>query len=741
MHNYYKIFIVLVLLCGSGQIFAQQRAVHPNLILTGEGVQEIKAALGNLSLLDRKVAELEKSVNERLSQPVEVPVPKDAGGGYTHEVHKENYRTMYEAGVLYQLSGDTRYADYVKNVLLQYADLYPGLSLHPAGKEQSPGKLFWQSLNECVWLVYSIQAYDAVKPYLSNEEVHKIEMNLFREVAHFLSEGSAATFNKIHNHGTWAVAAVGMTGYVLNEQELVEKALYSLQKNGKGGFLAQLDQLFSPDGYYTEGPYYQRYALMPFVVFARAIENNEPERKIFEYRDGIILKAIHTAIQLTYDGKFLPFNDALKEKDLRTVELVYATNIAYAITGDNSLLDIADYQQDIILSEEGLAVARRLHEGKKEPYPFISKEFTDGTLGEDGAVGILRSGMGNGHQALVMKYTSQGMGHGHYDKLHWMFYDNHLEIVQDYGAARFLNIEAKEGGHYLPENTSWAKQTISHNTVVVDEESHFRGDYELAMQKSPDSRFFELPGGGMQIMSAEIEEVYPGVNFMRTMAMVDDETFGYPIVIDVFELMSEESHQYDLPLYFQGHIMDSNMEPVKTDKLEPLGQQNGYQHLWLLGRGKPTKGQARITWLSGNRFYTYTTLADANTEVLFTHIGANDPSFNLRNEPGLIIRQQGAADHTFVSVLEPHGEFNAKDEYTRQSATQIRSLKLERRGNELLVLIETKAGERRVLGLSRELSAETAHSLELDSEQINWKGPYGYRKIGAVAEARAKDGK
>ena len=29
--------------------------------------------------------------------PMVVPLPKDAGGGYTHEQHKKNYTNMYEA--------------------------------------------------------------------------------------------------------------------------------------------------------------------------------------------------------------------------------------------------------------------------------------------------------------------------------------------------------------------------------------------------------------------------------------------------------------------------------------------------------------------------------------------------------------------------------------------------------------------------------------------------------------------
>ncbi|MFP3831112.1 hypothetical protein, partial [Pseudomonas sp. SIMBA_021] len=60
-----------------------------------------------------------------------------------------------------------------------------------------------------------------------------------------------------------------MAGYVLDEPEWVEKSLYDLDKSGKGGFIKQLEMLFSPQGYYNEGPYYQRFALLPFVTFAK----------------------------------------------------------------------------------------------------------------------------------------------------------------------------------------------------------------------------------------------------------------------------------------------------------------------------------------------------------------------------------------------------------------------------------------------------------------------------------------
>jgi hypothetical protein len=95
---------------------------------------------------------------------------------------------------------------------------------------------------------------------------------------------------------------------------LVQQALYGLDKSGEAGFLQQINQLFSPDGYYAEGPYYQRFALLPFVLFAKVIEVNDPQLKIFEYRDKALLKADRTSVQLSYNTFFLASTTPLKTK-------------------------------------------------------------------------------------------------------------------------------------------------------------------------------------------------------------------------------------------------------------------------------------------------------------------------------------------------------------------------------------------------------------------------------------------
>ena len=669
-----------------------------------------------------EIARSQKFVDMMMQAGVVVPMPKDPGGGYTHEQHKRNYKAIYEAGQLYRITGEQKYADYARDVLLAYAAIYPTLGPHPARSNQLPGKLFWQNLNDSVWLVYAIQGYAEIRDGLSEKDRALIDKDVFRAAADFLSVDSAATFNRIHNHATWATAGVGITGFVLGDDELVQRALLGTTKDGPAGFLSQTDLLFSPDGYYAEGPYYQRYALLPFVVFASKINQYAPEQKIFERRDGILLKAIRTTIQLTYDGYFFPFNDAIKDKSLNTDELYQGVAIAYAETHDAGLLSIAKYQGRTILTDDGLEVARNLAADKAEPFQFTSMVLRDGPDGDLGAVAVMRRGDSTSGQAVIAKNSSQGMGHGHFDKLSWQYYDNGSEIVTDYGAARFLNIEAKQGGRYLPENESWAKQTVAHNALVVDGKSHFDGDPTRADEFSPQQFYFNA-GDNLQVSSGGIDSAYPGVNMVRTIAMIDVPGLAHPVIADVLRASSDTPHQYDLPVHYDGHIMTAPQSLTRYNRERPvLGADNGYQHIWVDARGVVNADQALLTWIKGSRFYTWRWVPQAGSEFILAESGANDNDFNLRREPMLIQRLQNADNAVFAGLLETHGRYDGAAEQTVDSDSQIASLARTSFSGKDVLIITTRAGARVALAISYDNDPNKQHSINADGTTVRWSG-------------------
>jgi hypothetical protein len=697
-----------------------ERATGPALI-SASSASQIGAQSQQYPLFQQELERARNEVEAAIQAGIDVPTPKDPGGGYTHEQHKRNYKSIYQAGLLYRITGEQKYADFVRRLLLAYADLCPKLGPHPAAANQTAGRLFWQSLNDSVWLVHAAQGYDAVRDVVPAQDRQVIDEKVFRVMAKFLSDDSPEVFNRIHNHATWANAAVGMTGYVLRDRELVDKALLGLDQTGKAGFLKQLDLLFSPDGYYTEGPYYQRYALLPFVIFAQAIQNNQPERKIFEYRDSIVLKAIRTTLQLTYDGYFFPLNDAMPDKSLKTDELYQAVATAYQVTGDPALLSIAQWQGRVVLAPEGFAVARDIVAGKAKPFPFASQLLRDGPQGDQGALAILRAPS----QTLVMKNTAQGMGHGHFDKLNWLLYDNGNAIVTDYGSARFLNIQAKEGGRYLRENESWAKQTIAHNTLVVNERSHFDGNLKTAEQNAPKQLFF-AGQGATQLSTAEMSHAYPGVTFRRTLAQLTIPGYESPLIIDVLRGKSESPAQFDLPLHYSGHLIDVAMTVKSNVAARPvLGRDHGYQHLWVDAVGAPSSDKNYVTWLNDGRFYTYRTVPPSGAQMIFAESGANDPSFNLRREPVLIQRVANATNVTFVSLLEPHGRHDGANETTVGSQSGVRGLRHTRTADAEVVHIELESGKRVILAIADAVDGNATHSVNIAGRALTWQGHFG----------------
>ncbi len=719
---------------------------HPSLIMTKAGVEKIRAELGTVPLFDATLALVKAEVDAEIALGIDTPVPKDFSGGYTHQRHKQNFLVMQKAGALFQILEDEKYAHYVRDMLFQYEAMYKNLPVHPQTRSYARGKLFWQNLNDSNWLVYTSQAYDCIYDWLSEEERRKLEDNLFRPFADYISVESPQFFNRVHNHSTWGNAAVGLIGLVMGDDELVERALYGLQDDGlevgakdndggfikvegqKVGFLANIDEPFSPDGYYTEGPYYQRYAMYPFLIFALGLNNVKPEAEIFKHKNGVLLKGVDALLNLSdADGEFFPLNDGQKGMSYYSRELVTAVDIAYHVGGqDPRLLSIAEEQGQVLLDDAGFSVAAAIRDGKAEPFEKRSINLSDGPDGKQGGVAILR--YGDEDLTLVYKYAAQGLSHGHYDKLSFSLFEKGDEVLQDYGLARFVNIEQKGGGNYLKENTTWAKQTIAHNTITQNETSHFEGKYEVGSEHHSELQFYDDSNSDVQVVSAIEKSAYPGTLMRRTMAVIKNQSFEKPFVLDIFKLKSNKKNQYDLPFYFMGQVLQVNFEYDVPALLRALGKENGYQHLYVEGKGKPATNDTKFSWMGGNRFYTLTSATNTSDELYFTRIGANDPEFNLRRDAALMIRRKDSKGTVFASVVEAHGSYSPVSEFAVNSKSNIATLNvIYDDDNYTAVAIEDLQGDKSVFIVSNaNTSATQQHQVEIETRKHEWTGPFHY---------------
>ena len=124
---------------------------HPKLILTAQGVKDIRAQLGTIPIFDNTLKAVKEEIDAEIASGIEMPIPKDYSGGYSHDRHKRNMVVMQKAGVLYQILDDEKYAKYVKDMLMQYEAMYKTLPIHPKTRSYARGKLFWQCLNDSNW--------------------------------------------------------------------------------------------------------------------------------------------------------------------------------------------------------------------------------------------------------------------------------------------------------------------------------------------------------------------------------------------------------------------------------------------------------------------------------------------------------------------------------------------------------------------------------------------------------------
>jgi oligo-alginate lyase len=661
-------------------VFIQAQAQpHPITFFTKAEADEVKANLTTNSLLTQSYINIKKDVDEFVGKDVDVPYPKDAAGGYTHDKHKTNYTLMYNSGVLYNITKDVKYATLVKNMLLKYAALNPTLKNHPQATSTSPGRIFWQALNDANWMVYAGMAYDLVYNSLSIAERKIIEDGAFKPEVDYFTKDLKEWFDRLHNHSVWACAGVGMIGIASNNKEYIDIALKGSDKNGKSGFIAQMDNLFSPDGYYTEGPYYVRYAILPYMLFANALQNSNPSLKIFEHRNKILQKALMTCLQQTNtDGVFFPMNDALKEKDFTTNEIVNAINIAWKVYGgSDGFLTIAKKQNRVTLNSGGVRISNALTKQKNVSafYPYKTIESTDGVKGNEGGISVLRNGKGNELTSLIFKYASQGLGHGHFDRLNINLFDKGNEILADYGSARFIGIEQKYGGRYLPENTAYAAQTIAHNTIAVDEISHFEGNSDLGEKSHAQKLFSDISNSAALVVSAKEDKAYKNIGLHRTVYMLELLN-GKKLNVDIFNVTSLDEHQYDLPFQYNGQFINTSFKySANTKKQETLGTKNGYQFLWKEAEAKVMDTTIQFTFLNGSSFYTISTLIEDSAKIFFTRAGANDPNFNIRHEPSYIIRKNGS-NKSFINVIEPHGKYDAINEFSTNAYSTVKQIQL-----------------------------------------------------------------
>ncbi len=162
----------------------------------------------------------------------------------------------------------------------------------------------------------------------------------------------------------------------------------------------------------------------------------------------------------------------------------------------------------------------------------VSKEGTDlglktRNLGGYG-LAVLESGEAASRRGVCMYYGHAGGGHGHRDRL----------TIEMFAYGRPMLTDMGYPAHWLPKNSYWTSNTISHYCVVVDEAAQktvFPG-YLNTLASCP----------GVQLMDASAEKVaYPGTTsvYRRTSALIDLSPEN-SYLLDIFRVRGGRQHDW-----------------------------------------------------------------------------------------------------------------------------------------------------------------------------------------------------
>lgn len=443
-------------------------------------------------------------------------------------------------------------------ILGRYAELYPAWERHDRWGRTGflaviGGKRYCQGLDEAVGVIKLAKAWDLLAqwPGAPAGARERIERDFLRATIEAIYS-HYALYDGRNNHMTWFNAAAATVGAALGDAPMMNRAL-----NGTKGLRAQFAGSVTAEGLWYEGTLsYHFYALEAVVATAQATAacgvdlTGEPAFR----------RMYLAPLELTWPNGRLPaFNDG-DPGSIGNRRGVYAF--------------AAQRWQD---------PAFRLFADKGELPVFPSAVYRDAGLA------YLRRGAGDRAVTAILDYGTHGGHHGHPDKLNLLLYAFGREIFFDPGRLTYS----------CPEHTTWTRQSVAHNTVVIDR----------ASQAPVDGLLLSFTNGeGWDAVVAEAANVYPHARLRRALVLFDDA------LVDLFHVRATRRVTVDWLL----HALPPATPPEGFAAMPgPVFADAGYQHLTDLAR-RPEVRDLALDWPVGNGRAVRTRLfTDAPAVALF----------------------------------------------------------------------------------------------------------------------------
>ncbi|WP_208607721.1 S-layer homology domain-containing protein [Paenibacillus pectinilyticus] len=576
---------------------------------------------------------------------------EDLDAGWRFTAHTVNIEAIRNLAITYSLSGDVRYAQKAKDMLLHYAELYPSYSLQALN-----GKLYYQSLDEAVQMIELVQAYDLIEPsgLFNAAEKYNVEQNLFAPSAKTLQGYDVGK----SNWQTWHNAAIGAIGAVLEDKTLMDFSVL-----GRSGFNFQMANSVLSDGFWYEGAIgYHFYAQSALFFHAQALKSmgydlfaNANFKKTFDvtlqyaFPDlGIIngndsgkyptnLGAPGRVVPMDYEGVYAQYDDAVYGALLNKLYVDKARVRGGFIVPGNTSTGIVG-EQAVFYGKDVIPTGGEL--------PSSSINFTG--IGHS----VLRSGTGNDQLYALVDYGLHGGYHGHPDKLHLEIFGEGERLAPDLGIPPYSNSMYEK----------YYKKTFAHNTVMVDGNTQEIPAVNNVEVYEPTKLFMQ--SAPFNIMTNTSSKAYLGMDrYERTVAVTKD------YMIDLFSVESATSRQYDWILHGIGAFTSGTTMDTFAG---PLGTKDATSY-FRNGTSKELSGEWDGAWktVNGNGLKLFSLTSSPSTTSTMIVGEAPGPGNDTNAYIPTVVNRVYGNNAQFVSVLEPYKGASKIENVRRTDATHI----------------------------------------------------------------------
>lgn len=467
-------------------------------------------------------------------------------GAWWRGLNGLNAKACNQLGLLWQLTGETRYLDKVRDILMSYARYYPGYEIHGGIPYNGPGKANAQTLCEANCHLDFTLGYDFIAEALTQEQRDYIVTRLLRAGADFLVQHRA---RQLHNHEVKISSTIGVIGMILGDDAYLEFAV-----NAEYGLRHQLEHGLLAEGLWFEGSiHYHFYALQGFWSFEKLARGSQYSLlDLPQYR-----RMLSFPLQLLMpDATFPRINDCIAGQEKLNHSHIY--EFAYQIYGGDDYAAALQYCYRQSPRRNLDALLYGVDDLPQTPVALIP----EGNVHAPGCgLSVLRN---PAHQrALLVKHSPYGGEHDHYDRLNIILFNNGKEILPDLGTT----------GYGAELHYGYYKNSPTHNTLSINQTNQPPAVPEV-LNWHQEAAFAWLDTQVDWSKPAPVldshtriqwdSESYKNVIFRRRILWLDDA------IIDVSNIHNPHQQQLDWTLHVDGEALDPQGEPTTFTDSGPL---------------------------------------------------------------------------------------------------------------------------------------------------------------------------